>query len=90
MAAKKLNFYTKKGLNFSQKYKIQIFVKNAQFFIKIFVKNPKIQLFVKNSIFFYGFSIVVQPNQDVQLINRLQLAKYANNPHHNFLNFCRG
>jgi len=37
----------KKGSNFSQKYKIQIFVKNEKYFFR--------------------FSIVVQPNQGVQI-----------------------
>jgi len=52
MAAKKRNFFgEKKGLHFCQKYKIQIFVKNATFF--------------------FGFVIVDQPNQGVQLKDRL-------------------
>jgi len=40
MAAKKLNFFCeKKGSNFCQIYKIQIFSKNATFFFRVFHRS---------------------------------------------------
>jgi len=39
--------------------------------VKHFCQKYKIQIFVKNLTFFFGFSIVVQQNQGVQLKDRL-------------------
>jgi len=49
-----------------------------------FMSKYEIQIFAKNVTFSFGFSIVVQPNQGIQLKGDCfeQLAKYANDPYH--------